>query len=274
MSLPIIQTIHEPGREDLVRFFHRTELHWLQHLAEQTQLDMGTAFANPDLPEVYDANCIFDAALPEEMTPADAVEQAEAHFREQGTRCTTWVMNPALPSEQTEPLAAHLKDRQYRTDENDIMYLRHLPQGKVVEAGGLKIIPARASFRHSRELAEEGARNWGVEQLAEAAMLHLDDPHVDALLALKEQQAAAKVAVLSVGEIGRIEDLYVAERFRGQGIGLTMMSRALEICARSLFKHVFLSVAPDNRRAISMYERLGFEKIGQMVSYRSGGAGS
>ena len=45
-------------------------------------------------------------------------------------------------------------------------------------------------------------------------------------------------------DLGRIEPLYVAESSRRQGLGRTMMSRALEICARSLFKHVFLSCMP------------------------------
>src|SRR5438067_1819420 len=88
-------------------------------------------------------------------------------------------------------------------------------------------------------------RHW-TEHLVEAAMAHLDDPHYDALLALKDGQAVAKVGVLAVGEIGRIEPMFVAESSRRQGIGRAMMLRALEICARSLFKHVFLSCMPDN----------------------------
>jgi ribosomal protein S18 acetylase RimI-like enzyme len=51
-----------------------------------------------------------------------------------------------------------------------------------------------------------------------------------------------------------------------------MMSRALEICARSLFKHVSLSCDGDNTPAIALYKELGFTKIGEIVSYypRSG----
>ena len=52
------------------------------------------------------------------------------------------------------------------------------------------------------------------------------------------------------------------------GVGRTMMSRALEICARSLFKHVMLSVRPDERAAIDLYGRFGFRRIGQMIAYR------
>ena len=105
-------------------------------------------------------------------------------------------------------------------------------------------------------------------QLAEAKVLHLDDSHTDALLALRGGVALGYMAVLSVGEIGAIQDLCISAPYHRQGIGRTLMSRALEICARSLFKHVFIGVAPDYAGAIALYERCGFRKFGETVSYR------
>ena len=75
------------------------------------------------------------------------------------------------------------------------------------------------------------------------------------------------MGVLAVGEIGRIEGVYVGKAHRGKGLGTLMMNRVLEICARSLFKHVMLSVLPGNRGAIGLYERFGFRKIGQIINY-------
>ena len=88
-------------------------------------------------------------------------------------------------------------------------------------------------------------------------------------MALKDGAAIAKVGVLAAGEIGRIEPLYVAEPSRRQGIGRILMARALEICARSLFKHVFVSCMPDNTAAQNLYQFLGFKKIAEIVSYQS-----
>ena len=99
-------------------------------------------------------------------------------------------------------------------------------------------------------------------------MSHLDDPHWDALLALRDGEPVARAGVMAVGEIGRIDQVFVSEPFRRQGIGRTMMGRVLEICARSLFKHVMLAVDPRNHAAITLYEQLGFRKIGQIVAYR------
>src|SRR4029077_3400501 len=106
-------------------------------------------------------------------------------------------------------------------------------------------------------------------QMPDMLMLNLEDPATDALIALKDGTPAAFVAVLPVGELGCIEDIFVSERFRGQGVGWTMMSRALEICARSLFKHVFLSCEPNNTVAISMYKKVGFERIAPYTIYRA-----
>ena len=58
---------------------------------------------------------------------------------------------------------------------------------------GLQIIPARASYRHARLLAEESAGDrWGgLEQLVEAHLRRLDNAHWDALLALKDDRATS-----------------------------------------------------------------------------------
>jgi ribosomal protein S18 acetylase RimI-like enzyme len=267
MPLPILQS---PGSADLVRLFHKTELNWARHLGEEAALDVGTAISNPELSNVWDANRVLDAALPEDGSVAEAVEEVEAHFRQAGTRCAMWLLNPAAPAERTAPLATHLTRTGWRHHAADILYLAGRPTNPVSEVGGLTVIPARASYRHARALAEESAAGWGQPQLADAALAHLDDPHFDALLALKDGAAAGTAGVLAAGEIGRIDQVFVSQPFRRRGVGRTLMSRVLEVCARSLFKHVMLSVRPDNEPAQALYRELGFRKVGEIVSYRRG----
>jgi ribosomal protein S18 acetylase RimI-like enzyme len=168
-------------------------------------------------------------------------------------------------------LAAHLQQNGFAPRTADLMRLEHLPP-RIAEVEGLKIIPSRASFRHARQLAEQAAQRYTEPTLADAAMLRLDDPHWDSLIALRDGQAVAHIAVLAVGEIGRIDDVYVAQDYRRLGIGRTMMSRALEICARSLFKHVMLMVNPTNDAAKSLYQSLGFNRVGEVTAYRRGDA--
>ncbi len=98
-------------------------------------------------------------------------------------------------------------------------------------------------------------------------MLHLDDGHYDALLALHDGMAVGFVGVLAVGEIGAIAELFVAKPFRRQGIARLLMGRAIEICLRSLFKHVLLTVDSANEPASQLLGHLGFRMVGQLTSY-------
>ena len=269
MPLPILQAHTDPTPQNLVRLFHRTELHWVRHVGEETQLDAGVAIANPELPRVWDANTMIDAAVPPGTPLQEAVEEVEQHFARAGTRCRQWVMNPAAPAGQVQPLAEHLTSHGWAAVPYDIMRLEAQARPARPEAEGLTIIPARASFRHARALAEEAAAECGEPQLADASMLHLDDPHWDVSIALSDGKAVARAGVLAVGELGRVEHVYVAAAHRRRGIGRTMVARVLEVCARSLFRHVMLCVLPDDAAAIHLYQQLGFRTIGQIVFYRT-----
>ncbi len=271
MPLPILHVSSAATPADIVRLFHQTERDYVRQTSEETALDFGTAFHNASLPRVYDANCILDAALSDELSPADTLAQAQEHFAQAGAPLWRWVMNPSSASDRTEPLVQHLLANAYQKQTADVMRLASNPPTPRSAPGDLKIIPSRASFRHARALAEEASTRWNEPQLADAAMQRLDDPHWDSLIALRDGRAVAHVAVLAVGEVGRIDDVFVAEGFRRQGIGRTMLDRALEICARSLFKHVLLCVAHDNVPAQSLYSSLNFKKIGEIVSYNRNG---
>ena len=270
MPLPILQPGRDLSADDLVRLFHRTELHWTRHLSEEAVLECGVALTSPQLPRVFAANVVFDAALPPGGSPEAALAEADAHFAACGVRCAQWTMNPAAPRERTEPLVAHLVSAGWTTISAHILHLSGAPLARPGAVPGLTILPARASYRHARQLAEMAAAGpWGEPQLAEVAMLHLDDPHWDALIALIDGQVVAGTAVLAVGDVGRIDSVYVAPAFRRRGIGRAMMARAFDICARSLFRHVMLEVDPANAPAQALYQQLGFRKIGQMISCRA-----
>jgi GNAT superfamily N-acetyltransferase len=267
MSLPILPSRPVASTADLIRFYCRTNLQWCQQIAEQTALEVGTALVNASLPEVWDANVVFDAAIPDGVSAIDAAGEAEAHFSASGSRLCKWVPNVSAPPERTTALVEHLQAHGFARRTYDIMHLAGQPAGAVREVAGLRIIPARASFRHARELAAEASAPI-TPQLVDALIAHLEDPQTDGLLALKDGNVpAAYTTVLTVGEMGCITELFVTSSLRRQGIGRTMMSRALEICARSLFKHVFLSCEPTNSGAIALYRQLGFEKIGDFVCY-------
>lgn len=268
MPLPILGDKREPTEQDLLRLFHRTELHWARHLGEEAQLDVGTAFTNAELSRVWDANRMMDAVLPEGVTPPEAVAQVEEHFAAQGTRCAKWSMNLAARVERLEPLTEHLLSLGHWVYTAEVFHLVGMPKQPVRDAVGLTVIPARASFRHARQLAEEDAaeKKHG-PQLVQASLMHLDDPHWDAILAMQDGKAVGMLGVLAVGEIGRIDEVFVNPAYRRRGIGRALMGRALEICARSQFRHVLLCTVKGNHIAQALYTSIGFRKIGELQEY-------
>src|SRR5688572_7350361 len=110
MPLPVLPSTPSGSASpsDLVRLFHRTELHWTRHLGEESTLEIGTAFTNAELPSVYNANRILDASVPEGSTAEQVMEEAAAHYRDRGTPLGQILLNPAVPDERTKPLADYL----------------------------------------------------------------------------------------------------------------------------------------------------------------------
>ena len=268
MSLPILPSHRAVTTEDLVRYFYHAEADWGRQVAvEEATLDCGVAMTNRGLAQVADANQVIDAALPEGVTPAEAVREAEAFFASHRSGQLKWVMNPSAPRERTQPLVDHVVAQGFRARGYEIYYLAGQPAGPIGEVGGLTIIPARASYKHIRALAEAAAAHYKFAQLADSIVLHIEDPATDAILALKDGEPAAYVSILTMGEIGYVSELFVAERFRCAGVGRTMMSRAMETCARALHKHVFIGVDATNAAAVKLYERFGFVRIGTFAFY-------
>src|SRR5437870_8408826 len=171
MPLPILNTRHDPSPSDLIRLFHKTENLWTEHMATAEALDVGTAYSNPELADVYDANNIRDVALPDDLSVEDAFHQVESHYASKNTKCFHWTFNPSAPPPRTQPLIDLLLSRGHRVFTNDVMALHRAALPPLADISGVKIIPARASFRHTRQLMEESAARWKTPQLTDAKML-------------------------------------------------------------------------------------------------------
>jgi ribosomal protein S18 acetylase RimI-like enzyme len=67
-----------------------------------------------------------------------------------------------------------------------------------------------------------------------------------------------------------IAALLVAEEFRGQGIGASMLKFAEQSCSGA--RHTYLCVSSFNSRALQLYFRLGYLKIGELPDFIADGA--
>lgn len=54
---------------------------------------------------------------------------------------------------------------------------------------------------------------------------------------------------------------YVAKEGRGKKIGLKLMTKSIEFAKKLKYDYVYLECIPEFKKALSMYQREGFEKI-------------
>jgi len=277
--LPVLSSNAPASDRDLLRLFYKTEIEWARHLGEETALEIGTAFANCALDRIADANRIMDVACPGDLSPIDLMTIVDTHFASQKSRCLKYVPNISAAPEQTARLVDHLRSRGFWERQLKVMKLDRYC-GRPSESPDIQVVPARAVPQQTRALMADAGQQQVDAQVVEARIAHLDDGRYDLQIALTAtpandreptsiagshrtpSRASACAGVLAVGEIGLIEQLFVASFARRQGLGTFMMHRAIEVCARSMFKHVLLSVEPDNDVAISLYSKLGFREIG------------
>ncbi len=265
MPLPILKM----PQIDLVRLFHRTQLHWSQHYGDSTTLDVGQAIGNASLADVPGANILLDASLPASVTPSNAMQILEQHFSSIVCRCRSIVPNPAADPQTTLPLIDHLLDSGFTRQICDILYLKRLRMGNRVALPDVRVIPARASYAHARQLAELAADDaLASRQQVEATLLHLDDPHWDAWMALRDGQVVGGAGVLAVGEAGLIENVFVPAAFRRQKIATLLMDRLFDICARAQFRHVLIGCPADHPLARGFFANLGFERVGHCETFQ------
>jgi len=81
---------------------------------------------------------------------------------------------------------------------------------------------------------------------------------------LKINQGAAQT-VLPNDQAVEIERIYVDRILKGNGIGKTFISKAVEIANASQAKYLWLGVWENNEPAIRFYEKNGFEKFSKHI---------
>ncbi len=269
MELSILSDREAASVADLVRLYHKTERDWTSQTSEYTAFDFGEAFHSSELSRVRQANALLDAFVPDEFIVTEIVQRAREHFSKAGGKCRRWTINPSSADTRTKPLIEALISDGFVPRKADLMLLRHATAHTATSShDGLKILPARAAYQHARRLAELAAGElWNDLQFADAAMMHVDDPRFEAWIAIVDGVPAARAGVLTVGEIGRVDEVYTAPQFRRRGLATAVLRRVLDSCARSLFKHVMLTIASTNAPAISLYDRLGFRRIAEIIDY-------
>jgi ribosomal protein S18 acetylase RimI-like enzyme len=251
------------GVESVGRMWETAEARWLAGVTEESAVSCGVVWRSVELRESYEANQWRLARVGKGQTVAGALAEVEGVFGEMGVRCASVTL---APDGDGSELVGHLLGLGYVGQEVEVLRLvRHVPR---VDGGqGLSMVPARAMRGGYEEMANLWAGEWGQAVVREMAMAHLDDSSFEAMLVLLDGKVGGTGGVLSVGQVGRIENVAVRPEFQRRGVGRWMMERLIEMCGRAAFRHVLIGVEPGNVAAQKLYAGCGFEKAGSVVTY-------
>lgn len=107
----------------------------------------------------------------------------------------------------------------------------------------------------------------------EASLKTVTDPSREVFVVAEGDRVRGFIILLMEGVfVGYIQSLAVAEEARGQGVGSGLMAFAEEYIF-SQTPNMFICVSSFNPRARVLYERLGFELIGELKDWIVDGHG-
>ncbi len=98
-------------------------------------------------------------------------------------------------------------------------------------------------------------------------------PQHELFVARVEGQPQAFILVHPYGAMAApyVRSVAVAAEAQGKGLGTRLMN-FVEEHYRGQARHIFLCVSSFNQRAQSLYERLGYEVVGELKDYVTAGA--
>ncbi len=237
-----------------------------EQLTEQTALTAGVAFTCREYPTLHEGNQFREVVLPESGSLSAAYDEVAGFYQSRGLTCFGWVPAAGTP---IEPLEAFLSTRGFTTRTNLCMVWNR--EVDLVGEAGIRILPARPMRKALQELRmsdtayDEATRRMLVESRND----RLDDPQYDQMVAMIGDEPAGTAVLLQAGEIGRIENVFIAEQFRRRGVGLALMAHLLAMAKRLALRITVLETTPDNEPAIALYHRCGFDPAGTYVEFEA-----
>jgi len=269
VELPIAAESYQPSADALVRAIKRGDVLLARMAAEETQLEGATALVNPARSGIRRVNLAAEVHLPEGLTAGEVLKGLDTHFESAGARCLEL---QCTEQDWPEPLAEAAASRSYARRERAVYLLKEYapPSPK---AADLQVIPGRAAYGQVAAISRLGARTrWAgddeaaANQWAETRIDFLDEPRLELFLGRIEGQPVGYASLLSLGQMGVVEDVYTAPDFRRRGVATRLMAHVIGLCQRAQFEQVILAVDPDNP-ARALYDKLGFREITRFSTF-------
>ena len=196
----------------------------------------------------------------------------ETYFGELGLSCFIWA--PAADADD-DALAEFLGRRGFRRREMLAMTVREWVDSDV--DAGVRLLPARAMRRGLQVVHEERFAAAGTKQrnnLIGAVIERLNDPRMDAFVAVVEDKPAGYGALFQIGDVGRICDVYITPEFRRRGVGRALVGQMLRLARRLCLRAVCAPVESYNAAGLALYGSSGLVPDGSVVEFVAADCGA
>ncbi len=243
----------------------RADQAYYAQLAETHALDWGIAFVSNTFPLDPNANQFREVMLEPGTSAADALAAVNAFFESRARRCCKWV---SAANVDDADLHRHLTAQGYTYREVRALLLTEWIDVPIPD--GVRILPARAMRKalaaiHTERF--ESADAAAKDLLCQAAQERLNDPRMDAFVAMLDDQPAGCCTLFEIGDIGRICDLYVCKGDRRRAVGRALVGQVLRLAKRLLLRVVCAPVAADNAPALKLFASCGLRPDGSIAEF-------
>jgi GNAT superfamily N-acetyltransferase len=252
------------GSPDALSAVRRSSQVYHAQIAEQTALSCGVALTCAQYPGYHHGNQLREVVLPAGRSAAECFDEVQSFYAQRGLTCYRWVPAAVQP---VEPLEAMLAARGFTTGRNLAMKWTH--EVAIQANPRVKLFPARAMRKALREVILSNATHPPDVRamLADVTTDRLDDPSYDVYVALFDGRPAGYAGLLQAGDIGRIENVFIAEAHRRQGVGRTLIAHLLALAKRLAMRITCLETEECNAAARSLYKQCGLEAGGTYVEF-------
>lgn len=246
----------------------RTTQAYCGELCEKETLEYGIAYYNRRFAALAEANQFREVLIEDAARIPEAFEQTESWFRQRRIFCHRWA--PA-GGRGTEELADFLARQGFHTRRYVAMSLARWVDQETPEQ--VRILPARAMRDAYREtfLHTDGSKSPATrEQLAEASLERLDDPHLDMVLALWDKKPVGRCGLYQVGDIARVMSVCVSPAFARRGVKEALLAHVLALAKRLTMRVVLTQIDETDRAGRAFLNEAGFVCDGEIVEFERG----
>jgi ribosomal protein S18 acetylase RimI-like enzyme len=217
----------------------------------------GTAIFTPELPLRHDSNYLLVENLPDGISPAELVEEAERVQGAGGLEHRLLLFRDASLGERFAPELVSLG---WRRDHHVLMAQRRQPE-RAVDTRIVSEV-TEAALRDARE-HQIRSYPWGTPEVARQLLDAKRRIPVRArFFAVLADGAVASYGDLYIdAKIAQVEDVATVPEQRGRGYASAVVLRAVEEARAAGAELVFL-VADAEDWPKELYRRLGFDEIG------------